>query len=203
MTFLVIMLNVFALAGFVVLWLSISFIAFNIYISNNFESAISLARIANIIRFMLIIWFVILGIAFTTADNLVPLVLYIVLFVGIYAYVYRLYGDVLKAISTIRKDTGSGKEHNLIFNSVVKIGPLKNTKRSYKGFSKFKKFFFVLDGLICIGTLVNFWIMDTGGSSTLEAIVGSLLLIVFLQIIFLPIYYLIKFIVFRTLRAST
>ena len=200
MTFLVIMLNVLALSAFTVLWLSISFIAIEIYkTKSNVDSAMSLARISNVLRLIVLVWFILLGIAFTTADNLLPLVLYVVLFVGIYGYIYRLYGNILKTVSSIRKDGDSDKSRALIINSITKYERSKTNLTKQKDFAKFRKFFWGLNLLICLGTLVNFWIMDTGESPFWEVVAGSVIMVLMLQILFVPIYLIVRKIVYSTL----
>lgn len=200
MIFLVIMLNVFALAGFTVLWLSLSLIAVDIYKSGkNVSSAISLARISTILKLLILLWFALLGIAFMAADNILPLVLYLVFFVGLYFYIQRLYASILKAVSSIRKDDSSAQSKALIRNTLVVAD---NSRKSFKkqgDFIKFKKFFWGLNGLICAGAVINFWLMDVSDSSFWEIVVASIMMVTMLQVLFVPILFIVKKIVFATL----
>jgi len=200
--FITIMLNVFALAAFSVIWLSISFIAFDIYKSGkNVPSAVSLAKISNILKWLVLLWITLLGAAMTTADNMVPVFLYILLFSGIFYYIYKLYGDILKSVSNIRKDDGSKKSHELIHSSLVTNDRHRTNAYKKAKFNKFRTFFWSLNAAISAGALINFWIMDTGGIGPLELFVASIMLVGMLQVLFLPIYFVVKKITFATLKS--
>lgn len=200
MDFLIIMLNVFALVAFVVIWLSISFIAFDLYKSKkNFISAIALSKIANIMKLLLAMWFFMLGFAMLTADNLLPLFLHLILFGGTYFYIYKMYGDVLKALSKIRKDDGSGERRGLIHSAVAKIDRKNAYIKAKKDFGSFRRFFWLFNLLICSGALLNFWLMDIGDSPLSSVIFVSIMLVVMLQVIFAPIYFIVKRVAFAAL----
>jgi hypothetical protein len=154
MAFLIVMLNVFALAAFVAIWLSISFITIDIYKSSkNFESAIALSRITNTIMFLLAAWFLVLGLAILAADNLLPLMLYLILFGSLYFYIFRMYGNILKAVTEIRKDDGSSKQSDIIHNAIIKIDRTKAKAKAVQDFGSFKRFLWLFNVLICAGTL--------------------------------------------------
>jgi hypothetical protein len=200
MAFLIVMLNVFALAAFVAIWLSISFITIDIYKSSkNFESAIALSRITNTIMFLLAAWFLVLGLAILAADNLLPLMLYLILFGSLYFYIFRMYGNILKAVTEIRKDDGSSKQSDIIHNAIIKIDRTKAKSKAVQDFGSFKRFLWLFNVLVCAGTLINFWLRDTGDSPAGEVIFGSLIMILFIQLIFAPIYFIVRRVAFAVI----
>lgn len=203
MTFLIVMINVFALAAFIVLWLSITFLAVHLYkTSKNTKIAVSLARISIILKLLLVIWFVLLSIAFTTADNFFPLIIFLVFIVGLYVYISKMYGNLLGAVSEIRKDDGTKAKHELICNSVVEFERINQGLKSRRNYRHYNRFFWGLNLFVCAITLINFWLADNRGAPLWEIILASITMVVLLQILFVPIYLIVKRIIFATLAES-
>ena len=200
MDFLLIIISTFGLAALLAIWLSISFVAIGLYKSdNNIYYAISLARIASRMQYVLLVWFIILGNIYAVADNFIWLLVYLLFFVGLVVIIRKVYGDILHAVFSIINDDGSDDKKLVAQEAVAKIEPPKFNRIKRSGFNRFKIFFFAIDGAISIGAVLNFVLRDTGGVSTLEVIVANIVIVIAIQIILLPIYFIVRSIVFVTI----
>lgn len=200
MDFLLITANTFGLAAFMAIWLSITFVSFGIYKSEkNINYAISLARIASRMQYILLVWFVLLGIAYSKADNYIWVFVYIFFFVGLVLIIRKMYGDILRAVYSIKKDNGTKDKRLLAQKAVAKIDAPYFNRIKRSGFNKFKLFFWAIDAAISIGAVLNFVLRDTGGVSTIEVIIANTALVIAIQIILLPIYFVVRSIVFATI----
>jgi hypothetical protein len=127
------------------------------------------------------------------------LMLYLILFGSLYFYIFRMYGNILKAVTEIRKDDGSSKQSDIIHNAIIKIDRTKAKAKAVQDFGSFKRFLWLFNVLICAGTLINFWLRDTGDSPAGEVIFGSLIMILFIQLIFAPIYFIVRRVAFAVI----
>ena len=200
MDFLLIIISTFGLAAFLAIWLSISFVAIGLYKSDhNIYYAISLARIASRMQYVLLVWFLILAIMYSLADNFIWLLVYLLFFVGLVVIIRKVYGDILHAVYSIVNDDGSDDKKLVAQKAVAKIEPRKFNRIKRSGFNRFKIFFFAIDGAISIGAVLNIVLRDNSDISTLEVIFANITLVIAIQIILLPIYFIVRSIVFVTI----
>jgi len=195
MLFPIVILSIIGLSGLIALWLSITFVAFDIYKSGqNLDSSISLAKLSKTLQYILLVWFIALGVVFMNTDtgSLYPFAAYALFMIGFTYLIYKMYGNILSPIRRISIDDGSKKSSQLINKSLARYQSDESEKRAEKDYENVKKFFWTSNVIISAGVLINFWMNDTEGVSVLEVVLGSVGLVLILQIFFMPIYFISK-----------
>lgn len=201
------LLNIFALTGFIVHWLSLSYMALKIYRSgSNQDSAIALAKTSMVLKKVLFGWAIltVLITSVTTDTAGSGMTMFIItssFFMGLYYFIQRYYKDLLNKLNSIRKSGDQPETKALIKSSGSLAKASKNKKTSInvqQDFKNFRTFYIILDALICMGMIINFWVNDSGRESWFGLIFIPISLAISIQIIFVPLYLLVKKIILMT-----
>jgi len=71
-------------------------------------------------------------------------------------------------------------------------------KVSNERLSAYDQVFWSMDGVICTAIVVNFLVSDSSGSTFLEVVFVSFVLVLIMQVVFVPIYFVVRLIFFRS-----
>ena len=203
MAFYIILLNTFGLTAFIVLWLSLTFVAIGLYKKgNDTKAAISLAKLTIIMQFLLLVWFVFLGIAWANSDTKNPIwpVLYITYFVGLFILIRKFYGDVIGAIFSISKENGTKSSVELARKSLEAVNlPNKKDASGRPNLKIFYIFYWVLNISITTGAVVNALVNDSETIPVVELMIMLVFLVILIQIVMLPLLWIVRKVIFSTL----
>lgn len=201
MMFLIVLLNTFGLTAFIAIWLSMAFVAIGLYKSGkNLDFAISLAKITSIMQYLLLAWFIALGVAWLNADNIVWIFIYILYFVGILILIRKFYGNVISALYNLSKEDGTTMSKQIARKSIEAINlPSQKKTKNKPSLKIFYTFFWILNITISVGAVINAVVNDSQGSSLAENLVMIVSLVLMIQVILLPLMWVVKKVIYSTL----